>query len=1294
MKKRRKLQKLCVAKTKKQVIVDLISFSDPNQVDIWSNIHYHKTCLKEAEVRISKNVHKQRNMESNGTQTKSDLGGDAFTRIRQQFVSVIVEQKCVMALTDVHRQYEATIQEAAIEQKVPIPPSMNSRILKERLLSAYPDVTTKTIRNKVFFHHKNIQDDVVVMKCCELDTLEDKIKHVAIEIRKIVLNCRKYNLPKKNISAADINRGECEIPPSLHLLVQYMVAGPCGTNSERKNVRIASICNNLIFAISNGKIMPADIIRLGLVCRSISGRRRLPEILNRLGHSISYSTIEEIESELAYGCEEMDLALPSSLVPNSPHLHTHLGFDNYDRYVETKNGKNTLHDTVGIVIQNVGCESSNVRFQVDSNSQDSTQQKRRRRFICNPDKTNVEPYVQRTGKWPKFTELRAIRAPDNLQTVQNFDRAWMMMHAFDVDNTPRWVKWNADRISDENPIQKIGYLPQINMSPTNDAAVQKTMQIALEIARNCNQKHIIVSYDLAIAKKALKIQKEMSPAYDEIFINLGAFHLEMSFFKAVGKYIDSSGIPEVLINCDLLAQGSLVGFLTGTNFNRCKNLHMIATTSFKKLHFAAFMKGTFPDDLDRELRTHEIHEMLAQSGKSLEGLRTKELEQLLTKYDQFCSDTMQGIHGATARYIMGYIRLIDQYLLLERSTRTCDIDLYMYTIYEMCSIFFIFNHHNYAKYTCMYLNNLLEADEGVINELVSGALSTRRSVRNFARVPNDLVLEQTQNADASNKLTGIVSMHNSVDTRRKWAVTHSELTYITSNFLEAIGMVKMDDVSETEYQSNVFKKQVNAAFDEIGNNIDPFSSDIRKDRLFNISTGKAAENETSTFLLGVFDAGKKQMEEFWSACANNGDFFDNPLRKNKLQSFATENSKSRAKRPSKICETRHERDMMSHILCLAIEKGMEIRRILEYPLASAPPSLAHCDGTGIFNDNRDELASILSSSTNSEPGIHDHAIEFIDGFYFLGLHQNAPMKFGAYAVYILRQLCSSAAAERYLIFDNSDSPIHDIGASKKKDLYDDGTAFVIRGPQQSRPENLRNYLYKNSFKNALVEFLLDAWAKNENSTNDILGEKRLFVTFGPNCYIFAAEHPKKKVISRFRNNHVDIESQIIMHIYKASQQHDILIKMRNIDSIIVNILYHMQFWGDSNDIIVESGDETKKIRINVSHIRPTLTSNIIQALPAWYVFCGSKYEPAFFGKRAKTHWKVLKRNESFQNAFANIGLGGSIDETDMKLIERYTCQLYMPGMQTLDDVNHARLLLFEKYNGAKYTGKRGMDRSN
>ena len=52
----------------------------------------------------------------------------------------------------------------------------------------------------------------------------------------------------------------------------------------------------------------------------------------------------------------------------------------------------------------------------------------------------------------------------------------------------------------------------------------------------------------------------------QLFINLGACHVELALFKALGKFVGESGGPHVLLEAKVLAKGSIRSFLEGTNY--------------------------------------------------------------------------------------------------------------------------------------------------------------------------------------------------------------------------------------------------------------------------------------------------------------------------------------------------------------------------------------------------------------------------------------------------------------------------------------------------------------------------------------------------------------------------------------------------------------------------------------------------------------------------------------------------------------------------------------------------------
>jgi len=63
------------------------------------------------------------------------------------------------------------------------------------------------------------------------------------------------------------------------------------------------------------------------------------------------------------------------------------------------------------------------------------------------------------------------------------------------------------------------------------------MKRAKNICNENNRQSLSLTYDLAVAKIAYQIQIQESPTFDNIFIYLGAFHIEISFFNAIGKYM-------------------------------------------------------------------------------------------------------------------------------------------------------------------------------------------------------------------------------------------------------------------------------------------------------------------------------------------------------------------------------------------------------------------------------------------------------------------------------------------------------------------------------------------------------------------------------------------------------------------------------------------------------------------------------------------------------------------------------------------------------------------------------------
>lgn len=69
-----------------------------------------------------------------------------------------------------------------------------------------------------------------------------------------------------------------------------------------------------------------------------------------MGHSSSYHTVKELETEMAFEANKSN-KVSLFWVKLKLDVGTRVAWGNYDRYVEIQNGRDTLHDTFGITYQ-------------------------------------------------------------------------------------------------------------------------------------------------------------------------------------------------------------------------------------------------------------------------------------------------------------------------------------------------------------------------------------------------------------------------------------------------------------------------------------------------------------------------------------------------------------------------------------------------------------------------------------------------------------------------------------------------------------------------------------------------------------------------------------------------------------------------------------------------------------------------------------------------------------------------------------------------------------------------------
>lgn len=269
-------------------------------------------------------------------------------------------------------------------------------------------------------------------------------------------------------------------------------------------------------------------------------------------------------------------------------------------------------------------------------------------------------------------------------------------------------------------------------------------------------------------------------------------------------------------------------------------------------------------------------------------------------------------------------------MLFDRSIRTADFELYCYCLDKMTNIFFAVNHQNYARWLSWYLNTLFNVDithPGLKDSFNQGSYGCKRTAKPFSRIPIDLTLEQTINADAGRKLSGISHITNSIRARMRWSINHGLRCEMISKVMEDCGISTAQDITNDLLRHNITKSAEHAenfilSFNE---RINPFSVAITKDALLNISTGRSVPDEVENFLLNIEVIGENMKKQLIEQCKEDIDSFQKySIKRNKILNFASTKKKVKIHCTGKVQEVLVQRDLFGRLLGISWGSGERI----------------------------------------------------------------------------------------------------------------------------------------------------------------------------------------------------------------------------------------------------------------------------------------------------------------------------------------------------------------------------------
>ncbi|GBP70317.1 Chimeric ERCC6-PGBD3 protein [Eumeta japonica] len=418
------------------------------------NCFYHKHCKTKFEWHCKNDLEKKK---EKTWHKKRQCHTDAYDKICILIRERVVENNECLFYNFISEKYIEFLHEQFDNvSNVEKPDFFSSRHLEKKLLVTFnAEIKIIFSNNKKYIapYAGHIVSNQEFSKNIET---RQAIYNIGQIIRREIINADKTKLPE-DITVQDLIRGECDsVPPLLSYLLQCIICGDSkGVSQSRhelkkssRDLKMFSLGQDIIYAATNGNIKTSKHVTLGMALKSLSSSRKIVDLVNK-----------------------------------------YVAFDNFDRFVDTLTGKDTLHDTVGIIYQNI-LSDANFTTPTDASVQsddtaaastDETPRRRKRRRCFDAIVNEIVPYAKKP-KIDSYFSTPSIGQisikPEVFKTWRNLDLAWLFSHKLDIPDTPMWTGFNSLITEDTSALQKVSYLTPINASPTDNSVVHLTLKMA------------------------------------------------------------------------------------------------------------------------------------------------------------------------------------------------------------------------------------------------------------------------------------------------------------------------------------------------------------------------------------------------------------------------------------------------------------------------------------------------------------------------------------------------------------------------------------------------------------------------------------------------------------------------------------------------------------------------------------------------------------------------------------------------------------------------------------------------
>ena len=340
-------------------------------------------------------------------------------------------------------------------------------------------------------------------------------------------------------TAAELKHSKYDPPTSLTLFLEALLktSNHSTTRSINTSRLVISFAQDIVYAITKGKIFQLKQYLLAMGLHNLTGSRKVIDLVQKFGHCMNYNFVSDIltsNAEVALLLSKEQNTLP--LQPESPEytVFTHFWVDNFDVLVDRPIGGGSIHTTHLVSFQemSIGC--------VKSNHQISLQRRKSRKLFLEDININTISIDKKINPPDVFPVC-----PEEVDETQ-FNTLYLIWVFLRKNNSyqqsiPIFKGWKLQIRSATNLptiIQKTveTYLPPINAKVTEYSTIQQYMKYLQKLSGEANMPYVNITLDVGAAMNAFLVTWYAPEVFDNIIIHLGSFHFLKENFQVSSRH--------------------------------------------------------------------------------------------------------------------------------------------------------------------------------------------------------------------------------------------------------------------------------------------------------------------------------------------------------------------------------------------------------------------------------------------------------------------------------------------------------------------------------------------------------------------------------------------------------------------------------------------------------------------------------------------------------------------------------------------------------------------------------------